>query len=141
MVNGVICFLMMYVLCFGAQELHACLLPVIVTGTLLSAGCNLCRMSTEMVACIAVESISILEKLHSRGYGICNESVLESLLITRKSVRWRDFYHIFWNPFTVPVKLGLTLCSGVAGMYMEMSSRRISCWVNLALLRKRSSSL
>jgi hypothetical protein len=42
----------------------------------LSAGCNLCRMSTEMVACIAVESISILEKLHSRGYGICNESVL-----------------------------------------------------------------
>jgi hypothetical protein len=27
-----------------------------------------CRMSTEMVACIAVEAISILEKLHSRGY-------------------------------------------------------------------------
>jgi hypothetical protein len=27
-----------------------------------------CRMSTEMVACIAVESISILEKMHSRGY-------------------------------------------------------------------------
>jgi hypothetical protein len=27
-----------------------------------------CRMSTEMVACIAVEAISILEKMHSRGY-------------------------------------------------------------------------
>jgi hypothetical protein len=25
-------------------------------------------MSTEMVACIAVEAISILEKMHSRGY-------------------------------------------------------------------------
>ena len=28
-------------------------------------------MSTEMVACIAVESISILEKMHSRGYDWC----------------------------------------------------------------------
>lgn len=26
------------------------------------------RMSAEMVACIAVESLSILEKMHSRGY-------------------------------------------------------------------------
>ena len=26
------------------------------------------RMSSEMVACIAVESLSILEKMHSRGY-------------------------------------------------------------------------
>lgn len=25
------------------------------------------RMSTEMVACIAIEAISILEKIHSRG--------------------------------------------------------------------------
>lgn len=25
-------------------------------------------MSAEMVACIAVESLSILEKMHSRGY-------------------------------------------------------------------------
>ena len=110
MVNGMICFLMMYVLWFGAQELHACSLPVTVTGILLSAGCNLCRMSTEMVACIAVESISILEKLHSRGYGICDESVLEFSLITRKSVHWCDLYHIFGNPCAVPLKLDLTLC-------------------------------
>lgn len=27
-----------------------------------------CSMSSEMVACIAVESLSILEKMHSRGY-------------------------------------------------------------------------
>ena len=30
----------------------------------------MCRMSAEMVACIAVESLSILEKMHSRGYVI-----------------------------------------------------------------------
>ena len=27
-------------------------------------------MSSEMVACIAVESLSILEKMHSRGYDL-----------------------------------------------------------------------
>lgn len=26
-----------------------------------------CRMSVEMVACIAIEAISILEKMHSKG--------------------------------------------------------------------------
>jgi hypothetical protein len=30
---------------------------------------SLCyRMSVEMVACIAIEAISILEKMHSKGY-------------------------------------------------------------------------
>lgn len=28
---------------------------------------NMCRMSVEMVACIAIEAISILEKMHSKG--------------------------------------------------------------------------
>lgn len=29
-----------------------------------------CRMSSEMVACIAVESLSILEKMHAKGYDV-----------------------------------------------------------------------
>ena len=36
-------------------------------------------MSTEMVACIAVESISILEKMHSRGYEL--RSTLDMLVL------------------------------------------------------------
>lgn len=37
------------------------------------------RMSSEMVACIAVESLSILEKMHSRGY--YSEYTLSVLLV------------------------------------------------------------
>ena len=29
------------------------------------------RMSTEMVACFTVEAISILEKIHAKGYALC----------------------------------------------------------------------
>lgn len=39
------------------------------------------RMSAEMVACIAVESLSILEKMHSKGYGNTISDELMNLLI------------------------------------------------------------
>ena len=43
----------------------------------------LSRMSSEMVACIAVESLSILEKMHAKGF------VLELLFL---------FFFLYWLP-------------------------------------------
>lgn len=39
------------------------------------------RMSIEMVACIAIESISILEKMHSRGWGMLLLICLQCLFV------------------------------------------------------------
>jgi hypothetical protein len=36
--------------------------------SLLDPICSVYSMSVEMVACIAIEAISILEKMHSKGY-------------------------------------------------------------------------
>jgi hypothetical protein len=36
--------------------------------SLIDSFCSVYSMSVEMVACIAIEAISILEKMHSKGY-------------------------------------------------------------------------
>jgi serine/threonine protein kinase len=52
-------------------------------------------MSTEMVACIAVEAISILEKMHSRGYVFI--SCICSMYVGLMWVYWRcTSWAIFW---------------------------------------------
>ncbi|KAJ6818689.1 casein kinase 1-like protein HD16 [Iris pallida] len=48
------------------HALLSCELRMLLGGSLAMMLCL--RMSSEMVACIAVESISILEKVHSKGY-------------------------------------------------------------------------
>ena len=44
--------------------------------------CSVQRLSEEMVSCIAVEAISILEQLHIKGYFQVSASVLISLSLT-----------------------------------------------------------
>jgi len=71
-------------------------------------------MSREMVACIAIESISILEKMHSKGSVNTTDY---SFLVTPYSlcisfIRWQNF----------KIKK-----FGISGMFMAMSNQRISC--------------
>jgi hypothetical protein len=64
-------------------------------------------MSPEMVACIAIESISILEKMHSKG-----------------SVNTTD-YSFLVAPYSL--QLAKLKKNGISGMFMAMSNQRISC--------------
>lgn len=49
-------------------ECYFCLMLTKLFAEILIYLSVLCRMSIEMVACIAIEAISILEKMHSKGY-------------------------------------------------------------------------
>ncbi|CAJ2668802.1 unnamed protein product [Trifolium pratense] len=46
-------------------------------------------MSADMVACIAVESLSILDKMHSRGY-VHGDVKPENFLLGQPATKWRD---------------------------------------------------
>lgn len=49
-------------------ECYFCLMLTKLFAEILIYLSVLCRMSIEMVACITIEAISILEKMHSKGY-------------------------------------------------------------------------
>lgn len=62
---------MKFSLCFTLYILHHFTIHVAIAQLILFFMLLLnSRMSIEMVACIAIEAISILEKMHSRGWGV-----------------------------------------------------------------------
>lgn len=89
-------------------------------------------MSANMVACIAVEAISILEKLHLKGYLL----LMRSLLLPLITFSWPALMLIDVSFFAFFIIIIIIL-----GLCMEMWSRRTFYLVNLELLMRRSCFL
>lgn len=80
------------------------------------------RLSEEMVACIAVEGISILEQLHLRGY-------FETAML---------FICFFFISFTLLLHFFYNLLVSTSVLYMEMLSQRTFCLAGPEHLMRRN---